>query len=126
MVRLRPCVIEWDEDNWAHFEEHGRCTKKQVEDVVASTCHESRRKTQIDGTFIYFGLTCNERYLCVVAKVSRFGPDEGADRAPENQAARPRTKKATIVERVRPITCWPMAGGALASYSAWRVTRKAR
>jgi hypothetical protein len=114
--RLRPCVIEWDDGNWAHFEEHGHCTKKQVEDVVSSACHDSRRKAQDDGTFIYFGLTCNGRYLCAVAAVTRFAPDDEPSKR----------RRAIVVERVRPITCWPMVGKALASYSAWRATRKAR
>jgi hypothetical protein len=114
-VRLRPCIIEWDDQNWSHFEEHGRCTKTQVEEVLASTCHDSLRDLQRGETYIYFGISCAGRALAVVARVRRFAPD----------AVRT-SPKAPIVERARPITCWALGGTNLARYHAWRTTNKVR
>jgi hypothetical protein len=141
MIRVRPCLIDWDDGNWAHFQAHGRCTKKQVEDVVASTCHVSLREHQQGATFIYYGITGAGRNLCVVAEVRRLTSAETAEArvsgrvhgltratAEARTAADATTQppKPLIIEHVRPITCGAMGATALAGYYSWRTTTKVK
>jgi hypothetical protein len=94
-------TIEWDEKNRSHFAERGRCSEVEVEQVLLSTCHDSRRRRQANGRFRYAGQTCSGRYLTVIA-----------------------VQKS--ITTLRPVTCIPLAGRALTSYLAWRSTTKSR
>lgn len=99
--------IQWDAANREHFDEHDRCGAAEVEEVVRSTCHTSRRRRQeqLDPKksprFRYEGQTCSGRYLVVIAEQN--DPDT-----------------------IRPVTCWPLVGGARKRYLAWRRTIKSR
>lgn len=94
-------IAQWDDANIAHFVEHGRCSRLQVEDVLFSRCHPTRRRfaREVDdeARYRFEGETCASRLLVVVAVLVREGV-------------------------FRPITCWPLVGKHRASYLGWRRT----
>ena len=98
-------IIEWDATNIAHFLEHGRCSRRQVEDILFSRCHPSRMRLAKyvgeEARYRFYGQTCAGRYLVVIATLVRAGV-------------------------FRPITCWPLAGRQRTSYLAWRRARAPR
>ena len=101
---MKVSAVEWDRENRRHFTEHGRCRRREVEDVLQARCYptralELRRATGAEPRRLFHGRTCAGRYLAVVA-----APRPGAV--------------------MRPITCWPLSDKAVESYEAWRKTVK--
>jgi len=101
---MRVAGVEWDRANLQHFLEHGRCQKVEVEDVLRARCHPTRalavdRQEGGEPRRLFYGQTCSDRYLAVVA------------------APRPG-------DVMRPITCWPLSAKSVNSYQAWRKTVK--
>jgi uncharacterized DUF497 family protein len=99
---MRVSAVEWDADNRRHFAEHGRCRRREVEDILRASCYptrglELRRTTGDELRRLFHGRTCGGRHLAVVA------------------AALPG-------DVVRPITCWPLSNKAVERYEAWRRT----
>jgi uncharacterized DUF497 family protein len=97
---MRVTAIEWDENNQAHFAEHGRCSEQEVGDVVTSKCHRSRavdidRKAGDEPRRLIYGQTCSKRFLVVLVT--------------------PRGKGV-----IRPISCWPLSDKSQDRYLAWR------
>jgi hypothetical protein len=96
-VKVR--VIEWDSDNEAHFAEHGRATREQIEDILSARYCPTR--AAFDGTvrgekrYRFEGETRHGWFLVVIAAKSAAGV-------------------------WRPVTCWPLRGSRLGAYSAWR------
>jgi uncharacterized DUF497 family protein len=92
--------IEWDDNNRRHFQERGRCTETQVDDVITTRCHPTRSTVQprlpgAEPRWRLEGQTCAGRFLCVVVT-----PRPGGI--------------------LRPITCWPLSGKHRSGYLAWR------
>ena len=99
---MRVADVEWDWANLQHFQEHGRCRKEEVDDVLRARCHPTRglaldREEGEEPRRLFYGCTCEGRYLAVVA------------------APRPH-------QVMRPITCWPLSPKSVTSYQAWRRT----
>jgi hypothetical protein len=98
---VRVTGIDWDATNQAHFAEHGRASREQVEDVVLGRYHPAR--AGLEGTvrgearFRFEGETRLGRFLVVIASQRPGGI-------------------------WRPVTCWPLSGTRLESYRAWRRT----
>jgi uncharacterized DUF497 family protein len=101
---MRVADVEWDRANLQHFLEHGRCQKEEVEDVLRASCHPTRalaleREKGDEPRRLFYGRTCADRYLAVVAT-----PRPG--------------------DVMRPITCWPLSAKSAKSYQSWRTTVK--
>ena len=94
---MKVTAVEWDTANQEHFDEHRRCARRQVEDVLFGASHPSRARLieGSDGRFRFEGQTRSRRYLVVIAE-----------------------RKAKGV--FRPITCWPLSGKRLVRYQDWR------
>lgn len=93
--------VEWDEFNRSHFNEHERCSRRQVEEVLCSNssrCREESRSGS-EARFRFEGQSKAGRYLVVIAAQLEPGV-------------------------FRPITCWPLAGPNLDRYLAWRRTAR--
>ena len=101
---MRVADVEWDRANLQHFQERGRCRPQEIEDVLRARCHPTRavaieRGQGDEPRRLFYGRTCSERYLAVVAA--------------------PRAHDV-----MRPITCWPLSARSTKSYDAWRKTVK--
>ena len=101
---MKVAALEWDALNQRHFKEHGRCTQREVEDVLFARCYPTRaleldREDDAEPRRLFYGRTCAGRHLAVVAA--------------------PRPKHV-----LRPITCWPLAEKSMERYEAWRKTVK--
>jgi uncharacterized DUF497 family protein len=101
---MRVAAVEWDALNLRHFNEHGRCARREVEDVLFARCHPTRAleldlEDDAEPRRLFYGRTCAGRHLAVVA------------------APRPR-------HVLRPITCWPLSDKSVERYGAWRKTVK--
>ncbi len=101
---MRVTDVEWDRANMQHFREHGRCQREEVEDVLLARCHPTRavaieRERGDEPRRLFYGRTCSDRYLAVVA------------------ARRPH-------DVMRPVTCWPLSAKSAKSHAAWRKTVK--
>jgi uncharacterized DUF497 family protein len=101
---MKVTAVEWDPANLSHFAEHGRCRRREVEEVLRARCHPTRaldldRKEGDEPRRLFYGRTCAGRYLAVVA------------------APRPG-------DVMRPITCWPLSDMSVERYEAWRKTVK--
>jgi len=97
MGRTKP--ILWDAGNRAHFREHGRCTEKQVEDVLTHRCFRSRFREQPQHgqkRIRVEGQACDRVFLTVVAQTN---------------------------DVLRPITCFHPTDDRLRRYLAWRQSR---
>ncbi len=99
VLLMKVSGIEWDENNRAHFKEHGRASREQVEDILSARANPSRAAIEStvrnEARFRFEGETRHGRFLVVIAA-----------QRPENVW--------------RPITCWPLSGVRLQSYLAWR------
>ncbi len=90
--------------NLAHFAEHERCRRREVEDVLQARCYPTRpadidREKGDEPRRLFYGRTCAGRYLAVVA-----APRPGGV--------------------MRPVTCWPLSEKSVKGYEAWRKTVK--
>jgi uncharacterized DUF497 family protein len=99
---MKVVALDWDATNRRHFNEHGRCGRQEVEEVLFARCYPTRaaeldREVDAEPRFLFHGRTCSGRHLAVVA------------------TPRPRYV-------LRPITCWPLSPRATTSYEAWRKT----
>ncbi len=100
---MKVTAVEWDRLNLRHFHEHGRCQQREVEEVLQARCYPTRA-VDVDREVpeprrLFYGRTCEGRYLAVVA-----APRPGGV--------------------MRPITCWPLSEKSAKSYEAWRRTVK--
>jgi uncharacterized DUF497 family protein len=103
-VRMRVTAVEWDRLNLRHFDEHGRCRRDEVHEVLQARCYPTRavvldREAGAEPRLLFYGRTCAGRYLAVVA-----APRPGGV--------------------MRPITCWPLSEKSAKTYEAWRKTVK--
>jgi uncharacterized DUF497 family protein len=101
---MKVFAVEWDHANLAHFAQHERCRRREVDDILTARCHPSRaveleREDGGETRRIFHGRTCAGRHLAVVA------------------APRPDSV-------MRPITCWELSDKAVRRYEAWRRTVK--
>lgn len=100
-MRIRS--VEWDGQNRSHFAEHGRCSEREVEEVLFSKCHPARATTRESvrgqARINVIGCTCAGRHLLVVAQ-------------PKNAGV------------IRPITAFPLGNQQTQKYLAWRKTVK--
>ena len=101
---MQVSAVEWDPANLSHFAEHGRCHRREVEEVLRARCHPTRalalaREEDDEPRRLFHGRTCAGRYLAVVA------------------APRPG-------DVMRPITCWPLSEKSVDRYESWRKTVK--
>ena len=101
---MKVSAVEWDRANLRHFDEHARCRRREVEDVLQARCYPTRavdldRKKGDESRRLFYGRTCAGRFLAVVA-----APRPGGV--------------------MRPITCWPLSEKSARSYDAWRRTVK--
>jgi uncharacterized DUF497 family protein len=102
---VKIAAVEWDAANMRHFNEHGRCARREVEEVLFARYHPTRMATEerrgVAGEIrrLFIGRTRSGRYLAVVA-----------------------TPRAEGV--LRPITCWTMHEEWVERYEAWRKTVK--
>jgi len=99
---MKVAAVEWDPVNLMHFREHGRCQRREVEDVLLARCYPTRvleleRAAGEEPRRLLHGRTCANRHLAVVA------------------APRPN-------HLLRPITCWSLSAKAVERYEAWRKT----
>jgi len=97
---MKVAGIEWDRSNLAHFGEHGRCSRREVEDVLRARCYPTRglaldREGSQEPRRLLYGRTCAGRHLAVVAASRGAG-------------------------LLRPITCWPLSEKSVKAYEAWR------
>src|SRR6266545_2087443 len=104
VLHMKVAAVEWDALNLRHFNEHGRCTRREIEDVLFARCHpthalELDREDDAEPRRLFYGRTCAGRHLAVVAG--------------------PRPKHV-----LRPITCWPLSEKSVERYEAWRKTVK--
>ncbi len=100
LVGMKVTGVQWDRGNTSHFQEHGRCKKKDVEDILKARCFRTRARDQavqpgVEPRRLFQGETCGNRFLAVVA-------------APKPNGV------------MRPITCWPLSGEQLGKYLDWR------
>jgi uncharacterized DUF497 family protein len=103
-VPMKASAVEWDAANLRHFAEHGRCRRREVEEVLRARCYPARavdldRDEGDEPRRLFYGRTCAGRHLAVVA------------------APRPG-------DVMRPITCWPLSEKSVQRYEAWRKTVK--
>lgn len=101
---MKVTAVEWDSRNLRHFRMHGRCRRREVEDVLEARCHPTRavdldREADDEPRRLFHGRTCEGRYLAVVV-----APRPGGV--------------------MRPITCWPLSSRSITRYQAWRKTVK--
>jgi hypothetical protein len=101
-IAVKISGVEWDRANLAHFREHGRCARNEVEEVIQCRCYPTRglaliREPGEEPRRLFYGRTCAGRHLAVVVAPQRSGI-------------------------VRPITCWPLSRKAITRYEAWRRT----
>lgn len=100
-------AVTWDEHNHRHLVlERGRCSVRDVEDILLARCHPTRRlgphahiragKPEVRR--LYHGRSCRGRPLVVVAVDEPGGC-------------------------VRPVTCWPLARGHLRRYVGWAASQ---
>lgn len=99
---MRVSGVEWDANDRAHMREHRRCSEQDVEDVLYSRYYPTRafqqpRSPSGEPRFVFQGRTRVGRPLKVVAT--------------------PRS-----AEVWRPITCIPLSGRDLGTYSGWART----
>jgi uncharacterized DUF497 family protein len=101
---MKVTAVEWDRLNLKHFDEHGRCRQREVEDVLQARCYPTRavdldREAGDEPRRLFYGRTCAGRHLAVVG-----APRPGGV--------------------MRPITCWPLSEKSAKGYEAWRRTVK--
>lgn len=100
---MRVSAVAWDRSNLAHFREHGRCRRVEVEAVLTARPHPTRAvalpaRRGDAPRWLFHGCTAEGRHLAVA---TMFGGGVA-----------------------RPITCWPMADRAVERYEAWKRTVK--